>query len=76
MIKHLNVLFLFIFSVQNTKASFRKGSGQVNFNNEYKKKTSSVLPPLCKAFGATFLFGAVLKFIQDIITFVSPQILQ
>ncbi|PBC29188.1 Multidrug resistance-associated protein [Apis cerana cerana] len=63
-------------NVQNTKASFRKGSGQVNFNNEYKKKTSSVLPPLCKAFGATFLFGAVLKFIQDIITFVSPQILQ
>ncbi|XP_043784901.1 multidrug resistance-associated protein 1 [Apis laboriosa] len=63
-------------NVQNTKASFRKGSSQVNFNNEYKKKTSSVLPPLCKAFGATFLFGAVLKFVQDIITFVSPQILQ
>ncbi|KAG6802309.1 multidrug resistance-associated protein 1 [Apis mellifera caucasica] len=71
-----NKVFWTYFSVQNTKASFRKGSGQVNFNNEYKKKTSSVLPPLCKAFGATFLFGAVLKFVQDIITFVSPQILQ
>ncbi|KOX68195.1 Multidrug resistance-associated protein 1 [Melipona quadrifasciata] len=63
-------------NVQNTKASFRKSSGQVDFNNEYKKKTSSVLPPLCKAFGATFLFGAALKFVQDIITFASPQILK
>ena len=65
-----------MFSVQNTKASFRKSSGQVDFNNEYKKRTSSVLPPLCKAFGATFLFGAALKFVQDIITFASPQILK
>ncbi|CAD1468702.1 unnamed protein product, partial [Heterotrigona itama] len=63
-------------NVQNTKASFRKSSGQVDFNNEYKKKTLSVLPPLCKAFGATFLFGAALKFVQDIITFASPQILK
>ncbi|XP_043526934.1 multidrug resistance-associated protein 1 isoform X5 [Frieseomelitta varia] len=63
-------------NVQNTKASFRKSSGRVDFNNEYKKKTSSVLPPLCKAFGATFLFGAALKFVQDIITFASPQILK
>ncbi|KAK9303947.1 hypothetical protein QLX08_004533 [Tetragonisca angustula] len=63
-------------NVQNTKASFRKSSGQVDFNNEYKKRTSSVLPPLCKAFGATFLFGAALKFVQDIITFASPQILK
>ncbi|KAK9303949.1 hypothetical protein QLX08_004533 [Tetragonisca angustula] len=71
-----NKVFWTYFSVQNTKASFRKSSGQVDFNNEYKKRTSSVLPPLCKAFGATFLFGAALKFVQDIITFASPQILK
>ncbi|KAF3420729.1 LOW QUALITY PROTEIN: hypothetical protein E2986_00606 [Frieseomelitta varia] len=71
-----NKVFWTYFSVQNTKASFRKSSGRVDFNNEYKKKTSSVLPPLCKAFGATFLFGAALKFVQDIITFASPQILK
>ncbi|XP_076227008.1 multidrug-Resistance like Protein 1 isoform X3 [Nomia melanderi] len=63
-------------NVHNTKASFRKSSGQVDFNSGRKKKVISVLPPLCKAFGATFLFGVVLKFVQDIITFVSPQILK
>ncbi|KAK2583563.1 hypothetical protein KPH14_009513 [Odynerus spinipes] len=63
-------------SVQNTKASFRKSSGQVDFNNAYRKKVSSILPALCKAFGATFLFGAVLKLVQDIMTFISPQLLK
>ncbi|OAD61579.1 Multidrug resistance-associated protein 1 [Eufriesea mexicana] len=63
-------------NLQNTKASFRKASDQVDFNNGYKRKETSVLPPLCKAFGTTFLFGAVLKFVQDIITFASPQILK
>ncbi|XP_076628337.1 multidrug-Resistance like Protein 1 isoform X1 [Colletes latitarsis] len=71
-----NKVFWTCFSVQSTKASFRKSSGQVDFNSGRRKKVSSVLPPLCKAFGATFLFGALLKFIQDIMTFVSPQILK
>ncbi|XP_043579583.1 multidrug resistance-associated protein 1 isoform X3 [Bombus pyrosoma] len=71
-----NKVFWTYCSVQNTKASFRKSSGRVDFNNEYKKKTSSVLLPLCKAFGATFLFGAALKFVQDIVIFTSPQILR
>ncbi|XP_043683568.1 multidrug resistance-associated protein 1 isoform X2 [Vespula pensylvanica] len=64
------------FSVQNAKASFRKSSGQVDFDNDRRKKVSSILPALCKAFGATFLFGAVLKLIQDIMTFISPQLLK
>ncbi|XP_015175304.1 PREDICTED: multidrug resistance-associated protein 1 isoform X1 [Polistes dominula] len=70
-------LFWSYFSVQNAKASFRKSSGQVNFdNNTPRKKVSSILPPLCKAFGATFIFGAVLKLIQDIMSFISPQLLK
>ncbi|XP_043498531.1 multidrug resistance-associated protein 1 isoform X5 [Polistes fuscatus] len=63
-------------NVQNAKASFRKSSGQVNFDNTPKKKVSSILPPLCKAFGATFIFGAVLKLVQDIMSFISPQLLK
>ncbi|XP_012271250.1 multidrug resistance-associated protein 1 isoform X2 [Orussus abietinus] len=62
--------------VQGTKASFRKSSGQVDFNGGRKKKVASVLPPLCKAFGPTFIFGSLLKLFQDILTFVSPQILE
>ncbi|XP_076374474.1 multidrug-Resistance like Protein 1 isoform X2 [Megalopta genalis] len=71
-----NKVFWICFSVHNTKASFRKSSGQVDFNNGRKKKVSSILSPLCKAFGASFLFGAILKAVQDVMTFVSPQILK
>ncbi|XP_014486459.1 PREDICTED: multidrug resistance-associated protein 1 isoform X2 [Dinoponera quadriceps] len=62
--------------VESAKASFRKASGQVDFNSGRKKKVASILPPICKAFGATFLFGAFLKLIQDIMTFISPQLLK
>ncbi|CAL1682835.1 unnamed protein product [Lasius platythorax] len=62
--------------VESAKASFRKASGQVDFNGGRKKKVASILPPICKAFGATFMFGAFLKLIQDIMTFISPQILK
>ncbi|XP_017881737.1 multidrug resistance-associated protein 1 isoform X2 [Ceratina calcarata] len=71
-----NKVFWNYLSVQSTKASFRKASGQVDFNSGQKKKLQSVLPPLCKAFGATFLFGSLLKAVQDIIIFASPQILK
>ncbi|XP_076297622.1 multidrug-Resistance like Protein 1 isoform X1 [Lasioglossum baleicum] len=71
-----NKVFWICFSVHNTKASFRKSSGQVDFNSGRKKNVSSILPPLCKAFGATFLFGAILKGVQDVMTFVSPQVLK
>ncbi|XP_068898240.1 multidrug resistance-associated protein 1 isoform X5 [Tenebrio molitor] len=39
------------------------------------KKQASILLALIKAFGPTFVFGAVLKLVQDLLTFVSPQIL-
>ncbi|XP_026281245.2 multidrug resistance-associated protein 1 isoform X2 [Frankliniella occidentalis] len=60
------------------KASFRKSSGSVDLTGGPKKplKQASVLPALCKAFGPTFVFGAVLKLIVDLLTFVSPQILK
>lgn len=41
-----------------------------------EKKIASILPALCKAFGPTFLFGAMLKLAQDVLTFMSPQILK
>ncbi|KAJ8673709.1 hypothetical protein QAD02_004971 [Eretmocerus hayati] len=63
-------------NTQGAKASFRKSSGQVDFNSGKKKKMASVLPPLCKAFGPIFMFGVMLKFVQDIMTFISPQILK
>ncbi|XP_071568158.1 multidrug resistance-associated protein 1 isoform X5 [Temnothorax nylanderi] len=62
--------------VESAKASYRKASGQVDFNTGLKKKIASILPPICKAFGATFMFGAFLKLIQDVMTFISPQILK
>ena len=58
------------------QASFRKASGQINLTAGSKKKTASILPPLCKAFGSTFLFGALLKLVQDLMTFANPLILQ
>lgn len=62
--------------VESVKASYRQTSGQVNFTSNQKKKIASILPPICKAFGATFMFGAFLKLIQDVMTFISPQILK
>lgn len=32
--------------------------------------------PICRAFGPTFLFGAILKLVQDLLTFASPQLLR
>ncbi|XP_046739580.1 multidrug resistance-associated protein 1 isoform X8 [Diprion similis] len=69
-------LFWTYFGAQGTKASFRKSSGQVDFNSARRKKIASILPALCKAFGPTFLFGSLLKLSQDILTFASPQILK
>ncbi|XP_048522371.1 multidrug resistance-associated protein 1 isoform X2 [Dendroctonus ponderosae] len=51
-----------------------KGSGEVDFLPASKKE-ASVLPALLKSFGPMFLFGAMLKLMQDILMFVSPQLL-
>ncbi|CAG2055590.1 unnamed protein product [Timema podura] len=40
------------------------------------KKEISVVFTLCKAFGPTFLFGALLKIVNDLLLFVNPQLLK
>lgn len=57
-------------------ATFTKSSASVNFTNAKPKKPASILPALIKAFGGTFLFGSCLKFVQDVLTFASPQVLR
>ncbi|XP_034949722.1 multidrug resistance-associated protein 1 isoform X2 [Chelonus insularis] len=74
-IKKFDKLFCNYCSTQSTKASFRKASGQVDFNNPKKKKVASVFIPLYRAFGGTFIFGGILKLTQDIMVFISPQVL-
>ncbi|XP_049833464.1 multidrug resistance-associated protein 1-like [Schistocerca gregaria] len=61
------------------KASFDKNSANVDFvGTQYKRKhqASTILPAIFKAFGPTFIFGACLKLVQDILMFVNPQILK
>jgi ATP-binding cassette subfamily C (CFTR/MRP) protein 1 len=60
----------------DTAASFKKSSSGVNFVESKPKKVASILPPLIKAFGPVFLFGSCLKLAQDLLTFVSPQVLK
>lgn len=51
-------------------------SASVNITAPKKKRQASILPAIFKAFGPTFLFGVMLKLFQDVLTFVSPQILR
>ncbi|CAH1990666.1 unnamed protein product [Acanthoscelides obtectus] len=56
-------------------AKYKHNRTQVDFIQSPKKKQASVLPALIKSFGPIYLFGAFLKLLQDLLTFVSPQIL-
>ena len=71
-------LVLVFCSMPSPQATFRKTSGNVDFANgkRSKKCQASILPAICKAFGPTFLFGSILKLVNDVLTFVSPQILR
>ncbi|XP_044754616.1 multidrug resistance-associated protein 1 isoform X3 [Coccinella septempunctata] len=62
-------------SVQETNVTYKPDTGNVAFFNNPNKKEASILPVLVKSFGSTFFFGAFLKLIQDLLSFVSPQIL-
>ncbi|KAJ8688541.1 hypothetical protein QAD02_024336 [Eretmocerus hayati] len=53
-----------------------KLSGEVRFTTRKDDKTASVFPPLAKALGPTFLMGAFLKLMSDILMFLNPQILE
>ncbi|XP_017782317.1 PREDICTED: multidrug resistance-associated protein 1 isoform X1 [Nicrophorus vespilloides] len=62
---------------EKSNASYKSDSARVDFvSGSKKKKSASILPALIKSFGPTFLFGAMLKLMQDILAFVSPQILK
>ncbi|KAL4706573.1 hypothetical protein ACJJTC_015771, partial [Scirpophaga incertulas] len=58
------------------KATYSKTSASVNFKPENEKKPASILPALCLAFGGQFLFGSILKLLNDTLMFVSPQLLK
>uniref|UniRef100_V5I844 ABC-type glutathione-S-conjugate transporter n=1 Tax=Anoplophora glabripennis TaxID=217634 RepID=V5I844_ANOGL len=56
-------------------AQFKSDIDSVAFVNSKKKKEASVLPALLKSFWPMFVFGSILKLVQDVLTFASPQIL-
>ncbi|KAL1454350.1 hypothetical protein WDU94_010619, partial [Cyamophila willieti] len=70
-----------------TQAANLKSASNLNTTNgvgakskaEYKSKKpppqASIITPLCKTFGPTFVFVSSLKFIQHLVSFLSPQIL-
>lgn len=49
---------------------------QTNAIDQKKTKRTTILIPIIKAFGATFLFGSILEVVELILTFVSPQLLR
>lgn len=63
-------------SIQHTNATYKSDPVSVDFVGSTTKKQASILPALIRTFGPMFLFGAFLKLIQDVLTFVSPQILR
>uniref|UniRef100_A0A6M2DRX2 ABC-type glutathione-S-conjugate transporter n=1 Tax=Xenopsylla cheopis TaxID=163159 RepID=A0A6M2DRX2_XENCH len=64
-------------STVGAKASFSKVANSVDIvdTKPKKQKHASIMPALYKAFGGTFAFGSLLKLSQDVMIFVSPQIL-
>ncbi|XP_052898369.1 multidrug resistance-associated protein 1 isoform X1 [Anopheles moucheti] len=58
--------------------TFKKlgNTASVDFRTTKSKNIASILPALIKTFGGTFLLGSFLKLGQDLLTFVSPQILK
>ncbi|XP_046388552.1 multidrug resistance-associated protein 1-like [Ischnura elegans] len=60
----------------SNSAMKESGSKKSHIGGDPVKKTKvSIVPAICKAFGNSFLFGASLKFLQDVLTFVNPQLL-
>lgn len=73
---YLITLFFRVVPNENqAQAKFKSRSGHVDFVHRPKRKLASVLPAIFKTFGPMFLFGSMLKLVQDLLTFVSPQIL-
>ncbi|XP_063229527.1 ATP-binding cassette sub-family C member 3-like [Bacillus rossius redtenbacheri] len=75
--KHWDSMVARVTRDRGVKASFRKSSGSVSFPGKPRKDVRlSLLGPLLRAFGSTFLFSMSLRFTQDLLAFVNPQILK
>ncbi|XP_043188281.1 multidrug resistance-associated protein 1-like isoform X3 [Amphibalanus amphitrite] len=58
------------------KVEFTKTTDDVAFSGQKRAyKRASILPALIKTFGGSFLLGVLLKFINDTLQFINPQIL-
>lgn len=70
------------YKVDPTQAKVKYSNGKVSFDNPHgvkngkKKGDASIMPPIIKSFGGVFLFGAMMKFITDVLTFAQPQVLR
>ncbi|XP_074036470.1 multidrug resistance-associated protein 1-like [Leptinotarsa decemlineata] len=64
-----------IVPTQVPPAKYESAPSSVDFVTNTEKKRASILPALFKCFGTMYMFGTFLKLIQDLLTFVSPQIL-
>nr|CAD7197173.1 unnamed protein product [Timema douglasi] len=62
----------------DVKVSYSKSSIKIDFAGDQKTKTPyvSLLMPLIKTFGDTFVMGSFLKMAVDLLTFANPQILK
>ncbi|KAL0267499.1 UNVERIFIED_CONTAM: hypothetical protein PYX00_009752 [Menopon gallinae] len=61
------------------KATYSKTASSVEFvggREQPQKPAASILPVICKTFGPTFIFGALLKVVNDCLTFVNPHLLK
>ena len=59
------------------KVEFTKTTDDVAFSGQRRAyKRASILPALVKTFGGWFLLGTFLKFINDTLQFINPQVLR
>lgn len=76
-----------VIRTPNVQIHVRQANGELLRNREgnmdrieYRpaksNKLASIVTPLYRTFGLTFFFGCLLKVVQDLLTFVSPQILR
>ncbi|XP_073826057.1 multidrug-Resistance like Protein 1 isoform X6 [Musca autumnalis] len=70
------------YKVDPTQPKVKFSNGKVSFDNPHgpkngkKQGEASIMPPIIKSFGGVFLFGSMMKFITDVLTFAQPQVLR
>lgn len=63
-------------SPKATYSKEKESAEKIEFTASKQKTDASILMPLIKAFGGTFFMGSFLKLLQDLLTFVNPQLLR